>query len=36
MVEVDDSVHSKELAKGKAMMNWQGQMFVKPIEPFQQ
>jgi hypothetical protein len=29
LVEVEDGIESKEILKGKAMMNWQGQMFRK-------
>jgi hypothetical protein len=29
LVQVDDDRHSNEIFKGKAMMNWQGQLFRK-------
>jgi hypothetical protein len=35
LVEVDGSGQAKELAKGKAMMEWHGNTYVKPIGPGQ-
>jgi len=29
LVEVDSATESKEIAKGKAMMDWRGQMYIK-------
>lgn len=36
LVEVDAGGQAKELAKGKAMMDWHGNMYVTPLGPGQQ
>jgi hypothetical protein len=36
LVEVDAHGQAKELAKGKAMMDWHGNMYIKPLGPGQQ
>jgi hypothetical protein len=33
LVEVDSATESKEILKGKAMMDWQGQVYRKGNDP---